>query len=552
MVRYIFFVIFLQSIIYGLKYDLKEMELGKRLNDYRAWIYFTDKTGSSMISIDKKTAHRRKKNNVLDTSSRYDLSVSHKYVAQISSLGVTIKTKSRWLNAISVMCSMEDLNKIAELPFVKTIKPVIGYRKDNFETYPDINPYSRDFDYGNARDQIEQINVDELHAMGYTGQGVRILVMDTGFNLTHNALRGVNVVDQWDVIKDDEETSNQSEEEFAVGQDYHGTAVLSTIAANSPGELMGVAFDAEFLLAKTEDVSQEVQLEEDNYVAGLEWGEANGADVVSTSLGYLDWYEYSDMDGNTAITTIGVDIAVSLGVVCVTAAGNSGNDSWYYIIAPADADSVISVGAVSDNGDIASFSSHGPTYDGRIKPELCARGRQTWCVNPNSTTNYSRLSGTSLACPLVGGAAALIIQARPEWTAMEVREAMMLTASMSDSANNNYGHGILDAVNAISYEANTVKTDNQKLLPFNHKLIKTYPNPFNPKINIEVEVGKSHFISVDILSYDGSFISNIFMDETDGEIQELQWEPRKLSSGIYIIRLEYDNKFEYKKVTYIK
>ena len=169
------------------------------------------------------------------------------------------------------------------------------------------------------------------------------------------------------------------------------------------------------------------------------------------------------MDGNTAITTIGVDIAVSLGVVCVTAAGNSGNDSWYYIIAPADADSVISVGAVSDNGDIVSFSSHGPTYDGRIKPELCARGRQTWCVNPNSTTNYSRLSGTSLACPLVGGAAALIIQARPEWTAMEVREAMMLTASMSDSANNNYGYGILDAVNAISYEANTVKTDNQEL-----------------------------------------------------------------------------------------
>ena len=391
-----------------------------------------------------------------------------------------------------------------------------------------------------------------MHALGYAGEGIRILVMDTGFNLTHNALSEINVVAQWDVIEDDEETSNQTEEEFDIGQDYHGTAVLSTIAANSPGEFMGVAFNAEFLLAKTEDVSQEVQLEEDNYVAGLEWGEANGADVASTSLGYLDWYEYSDMDGNTAVTTIGIDIAVSLGVVCVTAAGNSGNDSWYYIIAPADADSVISVGAVSDSGEIASFSSHGPTYDGRIKPELCARGRQTWCINPNSTTNYSRLSGTSLACPLVGGAAALIIQARPEWTAMEVREAMMLTASMSDSTNNNYGHGILDAFNAISYEINTVETDNQELLPFNHKLIKAYPNPFNPKINIEVELSKSHFISVDILSYDGSFISNIFMDETDGKIQELQWEPRKLSSGIYIIRLEYDNKFEYKKVTYIK
>ncbi|MFL2983486.1 MAG: S8 family serine peptidase [Candidatus Neomarinimicrobiota bacterium] len=538
--------------MYGIKYDPEEMEFGKRSNDYRAWIYFTDKIGSNLVTINEKAIHRRKKNNVFDTPSWYDLSVSHVYVSQISFLGVTIKNKSRWLNAISVTCSMEELNKIAGFPFVKNIKPVIGYKKDTFEKYPNINSYSRDFDYGSARDQIEQINVHELHELGYTGEGVRILVMDTGFNLAHNALSDINVVAQWDVINDDEETSNQTDEEFSVGQDYHGTAVLSTIAANAPGELMGVAFDADFLLAKTEDVSQEVQLEEDNYVAGLEWGEANGAEVISTSLGYLDWYEYSDMDGNTAITTIGVDIAVGLGVVCVTAAGNSGNDSWYYIIAPADADSVISVGAVSDSGDIAIFSSHGPTYDGRIKPELCARGRQTWCVDPNSTTNYSRLSGTSLACPLVGGAAALIIQARPEWTAFEVREAMMLTASMADSANNTYGYGILNAGNAINYEINTVSIGNQGLLPNYHNLIKAYPNPFNPSVNIEIELIVSHHIKVDVLSYDGYYISNIFDGKMLGENQILNWEPSKLSSGIYIIRVDHNGKYAYKKVTYIK
>ena len=549
--RYFSLIIILQSVIYCMKYDLQEMQLGKRGSDYRAWIYFTDKNGSVSTSIDQKAVDRRIKNGVLGKASWFDLSVSPVYVDQISSLGVTIKNKSRWLNAISVICSLNDLETIMAFPFVDNIKPVIGYKNETHQEYVDISPLSRDFDYGNAQEQIEQINVYELHEQGFTGEGVRILLLDTGFDLTHDALSNINVIAQWDVINDDDETANETDEEDADGQDYHGTAVLSTIAANTPGELIGVAFDSEFLLAKTEDVTQEIQQEEDNYVAGLEWGEANGADVVSTSLGYLDWYEYSDMDGNTAVTTIGVDIAVGLGMVCVTAAGNSGNDDWYYIIAPADADSVISVGAVWDNGDIASFSSHGPTADGRIKPEVCARGRQTWCINPNSTTNYSQLSGTSLACPLVGGVAALIIQARPEWTAMQVREAIMMTASMADSANNTYGYGIVNAGNAINYEI-TNSLDGQELLPYNYNLIKAYPNPFNPSIKIEIKIGSSHDLEVDVYSHDGSFISNIFDGKTIGNVQKLKWEPSKLASGVYIIRARYNGKFGYKKVTYIK
>ena len=549
--RYFSLIIILQSLIYCMKYDLQEMQLGKRGSDYRTWIYFTDKNGSVSTRIDQKAVDRRIKNGALGKASWFDLSVSPVYVDQISSLGVTIKNKSRWLNAISVICSLNDLETIMAFPFVDNIKPVIGYKNETHQEYVDISPLSRDFDYGNAQEQIEQINVHELHEQGFTGEGVRILLLDTGFDLTHDALSNINVVAQWDVINDDDETANETDEEDADGQDYHGTAVLSTIAANTPGELIGVAFDSEFLLAKTEDVTQEIEQEEDNYVAGLEWGEANGADVVSTSLGYLDWYEYSDMDGNTAVTTIGVDIAVGLGMVCVTAAGNSGNDDWYYIIAPADADSVISVGAVWDNGDIASFSSHGPTADGRIKPEVCARGRQTWCINPNSTTNYSQLSGTSLACPLVGGVAALIIQARPEWTAMQVREAIMMTASMADSANNTYGYGIVNAGNAINYEI-TNSLDGQELLPYNYNLIKAYPNPFNPSINIEIKIGSSHDLEVDVYSHDGSFISNIFDGKTIGNVQKLKWEPSKLASGVYIIRVKYNGKFGYKKVTYIK
>ena len=294
-----------------------------------------------------------------------------------------------------------------------------------------------------------------------------------------------------------------------------------------------------------------MQFEEDNYVAGLEWGEENGADVVSTSLGYLDWYEYSDMDGNTAVTTIGVDIAASLGVVCVTAAGNSGSSSWYYIIAPADADSVISVGAVDDNDIIATFSSHGPTSDGRIKPEVCARGRQTWCVNPNSNTNYSRLSGTSLACPLVAGAAALIIQARPDWSAMEVREAMMMTASNADNPDNTYGYGILNAGEAINY-GTTSKNDNADYLPSDYNIIRTYPNPFNPAMNIEIDVRPSSELKVDVFSYNGNHVSNIFNGTTINRLSQFRWEPKNISSAVYFVRLIIDGRTNYKKVTFIK
>ena len=552
MIKWISLFLAFQTIILCQKYDLAELDIGKRGTDsYRVWIYLSDKNGSTSVELSEKTVSRRAKNGVHANNLWYDLTVSLKYINQLSSLGINVINESRWLNAVSALCSKSDLITIANLSFVDQIKPVVGYKRTSSFEYPDISPDSRDFDYGNALEQIEQINVHVLHEQGFTGDGVRILVMDTGFSLTHNSLLGINVVEEWDVIKNDQLTADETDEEVAVNQDYHGTAVLSTIASNASGEFMGVAFDAEFLLAKTEDVSQEVQLEEDNYVAGLEWGEENGADVVSTSLGYLDWYEYSDMDGNTAVTTIGVDIAASLGVLCVTAAGNSGSSSWYYIIAPADADSVISVGAVSENDSIAAFSSHGPTSDGRTKPEVCARGQQTWCVNPNSNTNYSRLSGTSLACPLVAGAAALIIQSRPDWSAMEVREAIMMTASNAHYPDNTYGYGILNAGDAINYGTTSIN-DNADYLPSDFNLIRTYPNPFNPAMNIEIDVRPSSELKIDVFSYNGNHVSNIFDGITTNRLLQFRWEPNNISSAVYLVRLIINGRTSYKKVSFIK
>ena len=546
-----FLTILSVTLLFSQKIDSKNFTLGKRNNLYRVWVYFVDKADSDKHDILKKAMDRREKSNVASNHLWLDLNVSPTYKNQITNLGIEIKNESRWLNAVSIICQKTDLKKIAELSCVKKIEPVIGYKKETFKNELENSSNTRDFDYGNAQAQVEQINVHELHNAGYTGEGVRILVMDTGFDLTHNSMIDINVIEQWDVINNDNQTANETDDEANNGQDNHGTAVLSTIAANAPGELIGVAFDAEFLLAKTEDVSQEIQQEEDNYVAGLEWGEANGADVVTTSLGYLDWYDYEDMDGNTAVTTNAVDIAVGLGMVCVTAAGNSGNDSWYYIIAPADADSVIAVGAVRENGVIASFSSHGPTFDGRIKPEVCARGSYTWCVSPNSTTTYTQLSGTSLACPLVGGAVALVRQAKPEWSAMEVREAVMMTASQSSEPDNSYGYGIMNAALAIEYD-HTASIGNDNSIPNSFYIINTYPNPFNPSLTIDISGVPGSSITVDVFTVNGKFIENLYSGVLFQTNQKLYWQALNISSGIYFIRSTINQSVQYQKVTFLK
>ena len=310
---------------------------------------------------------------------------------------------------------------------------------------------------------------------------------------------------------------------------------------------MGTAFDAEFLLAKTEDVSQEWQQEEDDYVAGLEWGEANGAAISSSSLGYADWYSNSDFDGNTAVTTIAIDIAVGLGVVCVTAVGNG------YMVAPADADSVIAVGAVYDSGEIAYFSTRGPTFDGRVKPEVCAQGVGVWVVSGDNDSEFVNIyNGTSASTPLVSGAAVLIKQARPSWSPMAIREAIMMTASMADSINNDYGYGIMNASAAVEYW--TTSEINQGYdYPKSYAILKTYPNPFNPSLNIDINILKESMLDISIFSYNGKFIGNIFNEVLKPSIKNIHWSPNALPSGIYFLRLIVNNNQTIlRKVTYIK
>jgi subtilisin family serine protease len=277
-------------------------------------------------------------------------------------------------------------------------------------------------------------------------------MMDTGFRKDHQAFQLAfsegRVLAEWDFINHDGNTQNEAGDPS--GQHDHGTMTWSTLGGAADGNLYGPAYGASFILAKTEDVSGETPIEEDNWVAGMEWADSIGADVISSSLGYIDWYSYSDLDGNTAVITIAADIAAQRGIVVCNAMGNEGSGSGS-LIAPADADSIISCGAVYGSGDIVYFSSRGPTYDGRIKPEVCAQGVSTRCANPSGTTGYTYADGTSLSTPLIGGTAAVILSAHPSWTPMQVREAMMESGDHSTSPDNDYGWGIPDILAAIQH-----------------------------------------------------------------------------------------------------
>ena len=509
---------------------------------YRAWIFFNDKTEGESTSenvfqkaldnLDNRTRMRRSKVRHFSLVDNRDIPVSPDYIDEIKYTGVTIRTVSKWLNAVSVSGTIEQLRSISDFPFVKKIDPVYGGKRKSPVQRSLLKPSTElgRSDYGPSYDQLDQINVIAAHEAGYTGAGVRVLMLDTGYYTDHEAIHEEQVIAEWDFINNDGETQN--EEGDPDSQHNHGTYTLSALGGRFDGELYGPAYGAEFLLAKTEDVSQEVPIEEDQYVAGLEWGESLGADIASSSLGYINWYEFEDLDGMTAVTTIAVNTAIENGMVVVTAVGNSGTGG---IVVPADSENVIACGAVDSNGNIASFSSQGPTADGRIKPEVCALGVSTYCAGVNSTSAYRYENGSSLATPLVAGAAACVLQAHPDWTPQQVREALMMTASDPENPDNQYGWGIIDVIEAINYN------NPNPFYPVYYTLSNPFPNPFNSWIQFDVGIYSEGKVILTVFDINGKEIERLWSNNIEKGVYPIQWNADGVSSGVYFINLNGKN-----------
>ena len=435
----------------------------RRRESLPVWVYFKDRGGAEAQSLDKALVRARqdlaarclrRRSKVRDASGLVDssdLPVNPPYIERVAPLVKKIRTVSRWLNAVSAEAAPPGIAALRALPFVREVDLVLSFAR-NEPSAPQGPDEALDIPdpffalYGPSFTQINQIHVWPLHRAGFSGRNVLVCMMDTGFRKSHEIFSNARLVAEWDFVNGDGDV----EQNLADPNDYsdsHGTGTWSILGGYKPGELVGPAHGADFLLAKTETEKFEQPIEEDYWVAGIEWAESLGADVVSSSLGYIDWYSFADLDGKTAVTTRAANRAVSLGVVVVNAAGNERDNAWRHIIAPADGFDVIACGAVDSMARIASFSSPGPTFDGRIKPEVCALGVRNWLASnrTDGSSTYSRGSGTSFSTPLVAGAAALLLEIHPDWTPAQVRAALLSTASRSQAPDNDFGWGIVDA-----------------------------------------------------------------------------------------------------------
>ncbi len=506
--------------------------LGKRFDEVglngqvKAWVFFEESKGfpddpnaldaairGLTTRYNPRAIQRRIRRRTLPgLFDIHDLPVPQSYLDAVAKTGAIVHVASKWVNGASVTATFSQIKAIADLPFVTKIQPVRRGRRLPLEGVvqgkpgapsapearnekklrnrtesesvqtprrgrrtPSSSTSAGPSFYGEAEEQLAQVNLTTLHTQGFTGAGVIIGILDTGFRRTHEVFNEpghpVSVITEWDFINDDGNTANEGGDNPS--QHNHGTYILGVLGAYQPNVLVGGAYDASFVLCKTEDITAEYRGEEDNYVAGLEFIEANGGDMATASLGYSDFddpaesYADEDFDGLTAVTTIGVNIARGNGVHCCNSVGNGGHDAdpeTWTIVAPADAFEVIAVGAVDSTGMIAGFSSSGPTADGRVKPEVLARGVDTRTVSALDDIDLVGVGGTSLSAPIVAAAVACLTQAHPDWTVEQMRRYLTRTASdyvINDTFDPTFvrGYGIIDAAAAAAADCNDNSTD---------------------------------------------------------------------------------------------
>ncbi|MCX7973882.1 MAG: S8 family serine peptidase [Candidatus Aminicenantes bacterium] len=461
-------------------------------NRFTVWIYFQDKgpdldrkIDEIRVSLPWENMIRRLKvlpsEKIVDDS---DVPVWENYVNKIRPFLFRLRHTSRWLNALSAEVSGFNLPKIASFPFVSKIEEVKVHHfklpePDKEIKQVEIKQDNHLYDYGPSYKQLNQINVPRLHDLGLTGQGIIIAMLDSGFNnLAHQALAHLRIVDTWDFVNNDPMVADEPGQ---MGSGDHGTETLSVIGGFYAGKLIGPAFRASFLLAKTENTVWERHIEEDHWIAGVEWAEARGAQIVSSSLGYRDGfthgeadYTWQNMDGQTTIVTKGANLAARKGLLIVNSAGNEGTarpPNQNTLVAPADSFWVLAVGAVDASGQRVSFSSVGPTADGRIKPDVMAMGRSVYSASPSKIDEYIYVSGTSFSCPLVAGAAALGLEANPHWSNFDIMQALRLTATRASNPDNLMGYGLIDAFKAAHFSL-------KEIYPPTHFALKRIENNF--------------------------------------------------------------------------
>ncbi len=456
------------------------------------WIKLKDKKGTS-FQIDRpekflsqRAINRRIKQHIAIDET--DLPVSAVYLDTLRKRGLEVVHTSKWLNGATVRTADTVLIKtIATLPFVQMVqltKPAnilkSGRNKFNESEPEEISGVSP-FNYGNAYNQLSQLNGQYLHNKGIRGKGIQIAVLDAGF--WH-----VNQIAAFDSLRNSNRILGIRDfvdpKSVFYNQNTHGMSVLSCIGGNLPGSIIGTAPDASFYLFRSEDAATEYLVEEDNWVAAAELADSLGADVINSSLGYYDFddpkmnHPYSDLNGKKTRVTQGANMAFQKGILVFNSAGNEGNDSWERIIAPSDGENVLGIAAIDKNGIRASFSSVGPAFGGAVKPNVAAMGSATYLVTSGGVLGTS--SGTSFSSPVMAGMGACLLQANPWANVKQVKIAIEQSAHQYSNPDSLLGYGIPDFEKADKY----LKVNRtQSLVSENSWLV--LPNPFNDYLQIQ-------------------------------------------------------------------
>ncbi|GAB4330620.1 MAG: S8 family serine peptidase [Flammeovirgaceae bacterium] len=445
----------------------------------RYLVMFKDKANSP-YSLDNPSQYlspraiqRRQRQQISITKK--DLPVNPSYLNEVKAKGAKVLFPSKWLNAAIVEASETVINNVKTLSFVKSVGIPVGTLNTNDyisvqKESPSLKP-SEDIDYGKAATQNKLLGVEEMHKQGYTGKGILIALMDAGFDKANQnpLLAGIQIIDSYDFI---------DRESDVYDDDSHGTKVLSTIAANSKGVMVGTAFEASFCLYRTEDTRSETRFEEIFWTIAAERADSLGVDIISNSLAYSTFdnpdisYNPQNLNGDYAIISQAADWAASTGILVVTSADNLGNDSWRKISFPADADSVLTVGAVNFENKKASFSSVGNTTDKRIKPDVAALGENAYVALSNGIPSLG--SGTSYAAPQIAGFAAGLWQAFPTLTNMQILKSIQLSGNQITKPDSLLGYGIPHFSRAKE-AATQIISAVEKNTPL--QAVKAYPNP---------------------------------------------------------------------------
>jgi len=512
-------------------------------------IFFTDKNNSE-FSIDhpeaflsSKAIERRIKQNIPIQIN--DLPVNKTYIDSLKKFGLNVKNTSKWLNTALVYTTDKELiDTLPMLDFIRTCqktayKPNPQKKKKN-KIPPKKYHLNNDsiFDYGYSTKQISMLNGHILHRNGNMGQDMTIAILDAGFY-------NVDVLPAFDSLWSNQQilgTYDFVDGDTAVfDASSHGMKVLSVMGANIPGQLIGTAPKANYWLLRSEQTATEYSIEEDNWVAAAEFADSVGADIINTSLGYSEFddsvlnYTYKDMDGNTAFITKAADIAASKGLLVVVSAGNQGDDPWLYITAPADGDSVLTVGSVNQYAEYSYFSSIGPTSDGRIKPNIAAMGYQTAIQNIDGDITVS--NGTSYSAPLISGLAACLWQHYPELNNMEILQKIEESAHKYTSPDYYTGYGIPDfgkAANLIETNINTFLED---------KNLTIFPNPFYDNLTIETNIKETNQKThIELFNTTGNKIKEVHINQQTTKNPSFKLNGlSQLPSGIYFLKIQIGN-----------